>query len=86
MNDMNKGCGCSTVEEYSGWNCVPIYQRFSGISTISTRSAVRIYAHALHTGRLVLVAVLVVELIAVAVALTNDSLTPDPSPKGEGSR
>ena len=39
MNDMNSGCGWSTVDEYSGWNCVPMYQRFSGISTISTRSA-----------------------------------------------
>ena len=39
MNDMNSGCGCNTVDEYSGWNCVPIYHRFSGISTISTRFA-----------------------------------------------
>ena len=36
---MNKGCGFSTVEEYSGWNWVPMYHFFSGISTISTKSA-----------------------------------------------
>ena len=47
---------------------------------------VRVDTHAFHTCRFVLVAVLIVELIAMAVALTNDSLTPDPSPKGEGSR
>ena len=38
INDINNGCGCSTVDEYSGWNCVPIYHFLSGISTISTRS------------------------------------------------
>ena len=27
MKLMKSGCGCSTVEAYSGWNCVPIYQR-----------------------------------------------------------
>jgi hypothetical protein len=37
MNDMNKGCGCSTVDEYSGWNCVPMYHFRDGTSTISTR-------------------------------------------------
>ena len=36
MNDMNNGWGWSTVELYSGWNCVPMYHRLSGISTIST--------------------------------------------------
>ena len=35
---MKRGCGCSTVLLYSGWNCVPTYQRCFGTSTISTRS------------------------------------------------
>lgn len=39
MNDLNIGLGESTVLEYSGWYCVPMYQRFDGISTTSTRCA-----------------------------------------------
>ena len=31
------GCGSNTVEEYSGWNCVPMNHFREGISTISTR-------------------------------------------------
>ena len=38
---INNGCGCRTVVEYSGWNCVPTNQRRPGISTISTRSLSR---------------------------------------------
>ena len=37
MKSRKRGCGWSTVLEYSGWNCAPMYQRSSGISTISTR-------------------------------------------------
>ena len=32
MKLMNKGCGCRTVDEYSGWNCVPMYHFNDGIS------------------------------------------------------
>lgn len=35
---MNSGCGVRTVDEYSGWNCVPMNHFKEGISTISTRS------------------------------------------------
>ena len=39
MKLMKRGWGWRTVEEYSGWNWVPIYQRRFGISTTSTSCA-----------------------------------------------
>ena len=42
--------------------------------------------HTLHAGLLIFLSVGIVELVAVAMTLADNSLTPCPSPNGEGSR
>ena len=38
MNDVNSGCGSNGFDFSSGWNCTPMNQGWSGISTISGSS------------------------------------------------
>ena len=74
MKDMKSGWGLRTVLEYSGWYWVPMYQRWPVSSMTSARPLSGLTPAMVMPACLKLLAVLVVELKAVAVALLDVGL------------
>ena len=77
MKLANSGCGSKGRDFSSGWNCTPMNQGWSGSSMISGSRPSGDRPAEAHAGLLQLLAILGVDLVAVAVALGDLRLAVD---------